>query len=151
MSDHFTIFVPVDPRFVPAQAGQGSAASLLQQVEPAADEIRLQAEDRVIFRDCGENFERVRCPACGEEIDVGTWQEWMSADYDEDGGFGLVPVPLPCCGRAATLDELDYEAPQAFSRFALTAKNFAGHPPPDLIAQLETALGCRLRVVHQHL
>ena len=59
MSDHFTTFIPADPRFVPSEKAQHAAAALLQDLAPDAEDVSSEVEDAVVFRDCGENFERV--------------------------------------------------------------------------------------------
>jgi hypothetical protein len=149
MSDHYITFIPADPRFIPNKAAQRTAASLLRAARPDADEIKSETEDKVVFRDCGENFERVQCPACSAALDVETWQELMDADYSEEHGFRLDPLSLPCCEHKATLNDLHYDWAQGFSRFALTAMNAGGKVPKKLLAELESALGCKLRVVYQ--
>ena len=70
-------------------------------------------------------------------------------DASDDGGFELRSWPMPCCGRHATLNELVYEWPQAFGRFALTAPDPGTELPVELFADLESTLGCKLRLVHQ--
>ncbi len=149
MSEHLLCFVPVDPRFVPAAPAQDAAISLLREAWPDAEEISVEASDEIGFRDCGENLERVRCPYCRKDLDMGVWQEMLEGDASEDGGFELRSWPMPCCGRHATLNELVYEWPQAFGRFALTAPDPGTELPAELFADLESTLGCKLRLVHQ--
>lgn len=149
MSDHLRCFVPVDPRFVPATPAQEAAVELLRKAWPDADEISVDASDEIVLHDCGENLERVRCPHCRRDLDMGVWQELVEDDASEDGGFYLRSRPMPCCGRRATLNELVYEWPQAFGRFALTATDPGTELPAALLANLESTLGCKLRVVHQ--
>lgn len=149
MSEHLLCFVPLDPRFVPETPAQGAAVELLRRAWPDADEISVDAPDEIVLHDCGENLERVRCPHCRRDLDLGVWQEMLEDNASEDGGFDLRSRPMPCCGRHATLDELVYEWPQAFSRFALTAPDPGTELPAALLANLESTLGCKLRVVHQ--
>jgi hypothetical protein len=151
MSDHFIHFIPADPRFIPTKAAQRTATSRLRAARPGADEITSETEDTVVFRDCGENFEQVRCPACSATLDVDAWQGLMDADYSEEHGFRLNPQSLPCCGHEATLNDLHYEWAQGFSRFALTAMNAGAKVPKKLLAELESVLGCKLRVIYQML
>jgi len=102
-----------------------------------------------VFRDCGENFESVRCPHCDATLDVEVWHDLMDGDFSEKEGFRLDALSMPCCGATPTLNELRYEWPQAFRRFALIATHLGGKVPQELLARLESALGCRLRVIYQ--
>ena len=120
MSDHNLCFVPVDPRFVPDQPSQDAAVALLRAAWPDARDVEADSSVRVVFRDCGENFERVLCPHCSTEIDVGPWQQLIDSDYSEADGFRLNAMPMRCCGQPSTVNDLVYEWPQGFSRFALT-------------------------------
>jgi hypothetical protein len=149
MSDHFIRFIPLDPRLVPGEKAQAAALALLRAVAPDADEISSETEDHIAFRDCGENFERVRCPGCGTEIEIATWQGWMARDYTERGGFRLEPVATSCCGKRETLNDLVYDMPQGFSRYVLTGMNLGRDLPSRVMAELGKTLGCRLRMIHQ--
>ena len=149
MSDHFIRFIPLDARFVPEQKGQAAALALLRAVAPDADDISSETEDHIAFRDCGENFECVRCPGCGAEIAIETWQGWMDHDYTEGGGFRLEPVTTPCCGKRETLNGLVYDRPQGFSCYVLTGMNPGRDLPSAVMTELEEALGCRLRTIYQ--
>ena len=75
----------------------------------------------------------------------------MDEDY-VNGGFKLAQYPTPCCKVNYSLDQLIYEWPQGFARFALDAMN------PNICelndqykAEFEEILGTRLRVIYQHL
>ncbi|HLK90905.1 MAG TPA: hypothetical protein VKZ18_13490 [Polyangia bacterium] len=148
MSVHVVRFIPVDPRFVPGAEADAAALATLRAAAPDAEDVSSETDEHVVFRDCGENFERIRCPACGAEIAIPTWQAWMDADYD-GAGFRLAPVTMPCCARRETLDDLGYDPPQGFSRYALGATNVRRQLTPRVLRDLEEALGCRLRTIHQ--
>jgi hypothetical protein len=150
MSDHFVRIIPADPRFVPTRQGQEAAADLLRAVAPLAADVSSETDAQVEFRDCGGNFERVLCPACGAEIEVDIWQEWMDGDYSPKTGFRLGPITTPCCSQQTTLNQLTYELPQGFSRFVLSAMNANRLPfSAAELAQISRALGCEVRVVWQ--
>jgi len=149
MSDHFIRIIPVDPRFVPTKRAQKAAIAVIRAAAPMTDEVSSETDDQIVFRDCGENFERVRCPGCGNEIALDTWQEWMSADYSDDDGFRLEALAIPCCNHRATLNELRYEMAQGFSRYVLSAMNIGQELPSSVLAKLEGALGCQLRIIRQ--
>ncbi len=149
MSDHFTSFIPTDPRFVPSKKAQRAAAALLEELAPNAEEVSSEVDDNVAFRDCGENFERVSCPQCSADIALDVWQEWMSEDWSKASGFRLAAITAPCCKATTSLNELAYDWPQGFSRYVLKAMNVGDALPDDSVSKLETALGCTLRTVRQ--
>lgn len=151
MSDDITTFVPADPRFVPGKKAQRAAATMLRELAPRADEISSGVDDEVTFRDCGANFESVACPKCRREIDLEIWQTWMSEDSSDEGGFRLASFATPCCAVGVTLNDLVYTLPQAFSRYHLSARNVGRKFSAASIKKLEQVLGCRLRVVRQHI
>jgi hypothetical protein len=151
MSDDITTFVPDDPRFVPGKKAQQTAVAVLRALAPRADEITNGVDDEVTFRDCGANFESVACPKCRREIDLQIWQSWMSDDSTDGGGFRLASFATPCCALSVTLNDLAYTLPQAFSRYHLSARNAGRKFSAASITKLEQALGCRLRVVRQHI
>jgi hypothetical protein len=148
MSDHITTFIPVDPRFVPSKKAQKAAIRLLKELAPSAEDVSSEVDDVVVFRDCGENFERVSCPHCRADIVLEVWQDWMSQDCEEDGGFRLAGVAAPCCKAMTSLDDLAYDWPQGFSRYSLKATNADGLRD-DAVAKLEAVLGCKLRRIRQ--
>jgi hypothetical protein len=143
--------MPLDPRFVPVPQADAAAIAVLRAAAPDADDIASETDEHIMFRDCGENFEAVRCPGCGAEIAIETWQEWMDADYTDDGGFRLEPLTTRCCGIRETLNGLVYVSPQGFSRYVLSGMNMnlGRELPAGLVDDLESALGCRLRVIRQ--
>ena len=75
----------------------------------------------------------------------------MDDDY-VDGGFALCPYRTPCCGAEHSLDQLTYEWPQGFARFAIDAMNpNIGTLSDQHKAEFEDILGTRLRIIYQHL
>ena len=149
MSDYYIHIIPVDPRYVPETQAQNAAIATLRAMLIRADDIWDKSENKIVFRDCGKNFEQVRCPGCGADLSIDTWQELMDADYSEEEGFHLEPFPLSCCNQRYTLNDLVYEMPQGFSRYALSALNIDQSLTETLITKLEDALGCRVRIIHQ--
>src|SRR5262245_6682895 len=119
MSDNWIALIPEDPQFVPEAANQNRARDRFAEIAPEADEIEIKVSENVEFFDCGANLERICCPSCRSEISDEWWQDCMDQDYD--GGFKLAKYAVPCCGVSVTLNELDYDWPQGFGRFALDA------------------------------
>lgn len=149
MSDHITTFIPTDPRFGPSKKAQRAAAVLLKELAPNAEDVSSEVDDEVVFRDCGENFERVSCPQCRADIALDVWQAWMSEDCSEKGGFRLAAIVTPCCKAKTSLNELVYDWPQGFSRYSLKATNVADSLRDDAVLELEAVLGCKLRTILQ--
>ena len=75
----------------------------------------------------------------------------MDDDY-EGGGFKLLPYEVPCCSAPHTLNELIYEWPQGFARFAINAMNpDIGELQKQHVDEFEDLLGTPLRVIYRHI
>jgi hypothetical protein len=71
-------------------------------------------------------------------------------DEDYANGFRLGSYSLPCCGKPTTLNDLVYEWPQGFGRFAIVAMNPGIEKVSDRQkAELEKTLGTPLRVIYR--
>lgn len=145
MSDNFLKLIPISPQYVPSTAAICKAYELLSEYLPEADEISYNVTEGVRFIDQGQNWQRVSCPACGNELDAEWWQQAMDAAYQT--GFSNLSINLPCCGVTSSLNDLRYEWPAGFARFVLEARN----PDADLdgskLKTLEQILGCKLRKI----
>jgi hypothetical protein len=150
MSDSYIVLIPEEVDHVPSLDARRRALELLRRFAPDAEAVKEEATPEVRFMDCGENFERVLCPACGAELDAEWWRDRV--DEEMNAGCPLQPLEMPCCQTKANLNELKYEWSQGFARFSLEAMN-----PNifDLTAEqvkaLEAALGCRIRKILQHI
>jgi hypothetical protein len=113
MSDTWIRLIPEEPNFVPDPARQSRAREHLADIAPFAEQIEVRIFDRVVFFDCGANFERVICPSCRAKIPLQWWQDRMNEDYDS--GFTLAAYPTPCCSAHHTLHELVYEQPRGLA------------------------------------
>jgi hypothetical protein len=151
VSDNFIVLVPVDPKFAPSPDVQKRVAATLRRLAPSADSIELEVSEAIRFHDCGSNFESISCPRCAAEISIDWWQERMDDDAIEEG-FKLERYPVACCGAPLTLNELEYEARQAFGRTSWTVRN-ANVGELDVMAlhELEAEAGTPLVAVYQHL
>jgi len=150
MSDNWITLIPDNPRFVPDLIKQAQARERFAEIAPAADSVEIKVCQKVEFFDCGGNFERILCPSCRLEIPVRWWQLRMEQDYSD--GFMLGEFRTPCCTKPVTLNDLIYEWPQGFARFALDAMNPRfGMLDEKYKEELERILGTNLRVIYQHL
>ena len=149
MSDNWIIVMPEAADYLPSEEAQRQAVVFFEQLAPAADEVKAEATAGVRFIDCGANFERVLCPDCGAEIEMGWWQDWMGEEAET--GFPLRRISLRCCGATRNLDELRYDWPQGFARFSLEAMNPGIRDlTEEHLKTFEEILGCRVRKVLQH-
>lgn len=148
MSDNWITLIPEDPYFVPDKEKWVCARDRLAKFAPQAEQIETKVTDKVQFFDCGANFERICCPSCGSGITIDWWQDRMDEDFTD--GFKLTDYLTPCCGVSQSLNELVYEWPQGFGRFALNALNpNIGLLEDEHKRDLEKDLGTKLRVIYQ--
>jgi hypothetical protein len=143
---------PKDPSFVPSPEAIAKAEAFTAKIAPNAEEISGEISDAIRFRDCGESFMGIFCPLCNAKISTEWWQEAMGDEDHWDEDFDLKPLLLPCCLRAQTLNDLRYDWDQGFSRFILDTMNpNIGRLQPEQVADLESILGCPVKVIYQHL
>ncbi|MGE5549820.1 MAG: hypothetical protein ACM3ZC_04710 [Bacteroidota bacterium] len=147
MSDSVLKVIPMESKFMPTQEAQDRAEEFFSSLFPEADEISIDISEEVIFVDQGENLERVLCPACGATLEMDWWVEVMNVAAE--GKFSILDVQLPCCGLKTTLNDLRYEWPAGFARFVMEARNPGACELDDQSKQqLESILGCKLRIVN---
>lgn len=150
MSAHFLRFIPTEPMFVPSAEQRRRAVALVKARFRGARDVSFRLTDRVELVDCGQNFEHVRCPSCGAELAIETWQDAMDEAYD-GAGFGDLSYRTECCGHETTLNDLDYSFPMGFARACLALRDPGGEIPEGLVSELEALLGSKLRIIHAHL
>lgn len=150
MADNFIILVPEAPGHVPTDDQQAAAGKRMRELAPDASEITTETFDTVQFFDCGKNFKSATCPHCKTEIPQEWWEDQMEADYND--GFKLASYDTPCCGKGTNLNQLVYDQPQGFSRFAVSATNPGIERLSDQQrAEFEAILGAKFRVVYSRL
>jgi len=151
MSDDYIHIIPSKPGEVPEEGKRKAAAAYFRSIAPKADEVGVTISKHLQFIHCGGNFGKICCPACGAEIELDLWQDWMNADWDEKG-FTLRPHAMPCCGVKHTLHDLAYEWPQGFARCDVRAKNpNIGKVSNEQRVRFEAILGCPIRVIYEHM
>lgn len=70
MSDTILKLIPRQPNYIPPIDQQVHAAEVVKLKFPHADSVTTETSDTVQFVDAGENWEKVRCPSCGEVVDM---------------------------------------------------------------------------------
>lgn len=153
MSDDFFCIIPTERTLVPPEAVHQRALDEVRALAPEAHDVKLRVHDEIAFIHAGGNWEATRCPLCNadvDEVDDSWWGEAM--DQASKSRFEVLDVTMPCCGGRSTLADLHYEWPQGFARFEIEVMN-PGREPFSIeeLARLETALGCPVRVILQHL
>jgi hypothetical protein len=154
MSDNWIALVPRDPRYVPSVSQATRARDRFLELAPEADEIEIKVSDHIQLFDCWANLERITCPFCGADIPLEWWQERLDDDSDHsaDNGFKLLAYSVPCCNARCTLNELIYDWPQGFGRFAINAMNpNIGELQDRYVSEFEELLGTPLLVVYRHI
>src|SRR5262252_6620271 len=94
-------FVPTDPAWTPGEQAAGGALAAMRELAPNAREVTAVRHDHVSFVDQGENFEAVRCPACGVRLEIEWWQGAMEAAWTSR--FADLEVRVPCCAASTSL------------------------------------------------
>lgn len=149
MSDNWLNLIPTDPYFQPSKDAAVKAQALLELFILYSEEISTVFSEHVDFyHPCG-NWDGVKCPVCGQDIES-WWEETVipaAADHFPD-----LIVTTPCCGTTQSLNDLHYPWPAGFARFALRAWNPEIEDlKPAQLAALESALGHKLRKIWVHL
>lgn len=146
MSDHVLRLVPKEIQFQPELASARSAQTLVRSFFPEAREVHFSYYDAVSFIDAGENWEGVRCPACGADAES-WWGDSMSTAAEAE--FASLATQAPCCGASVQLSELSYAWPVAFGRFVMEVLNpNATSLTPERSAKLSELLGCPLLTIN---
>lgn len=117
MSDDWLVLIPTDPNWQPDDAAAQRAGNAVVDLAPEAEEIEAYVTDEVEFFDAGGNFKSASCPHCGTDV-TDWWGDVM--DDAKEAAFADLSVTMPCCGRAASLNELVYDMPQGFAQFSIS-------------------------------
>lgn len=149
MSDNVLIFIPRQPDFVPSPERLAQAVHWLRDRYGGSDGVEGRVNDAIGFVDCGQNLEAVRCPGCGSDIEMGWWSDQMERSFK--GGFVDRMITTPCCNLRADLNGLTYHWPAGFGRCQIQVKNPRRSVEEQEVSELESALGCALRVIQAHI
>jgi hypothetical protein len=150
MSDNLLKLIPTQPEYVPDRDAQFAAQELLGRIVENGRKVLAYTTEQVEFVDAGANFEGLSCPVCGQSISG----EWWSAAISKanESAFTNLNVVTPCCETSTSLNDLNYNWAQGFARFVLQVRNpGVASLDKSVLSELETILGCKLRVVWAHL
>jgi hypothetical protein len=150
VSVNFLRLIPTEPDWVPANCEASATIAVLRSFAPNSRAITTKTQDAVVFVDAGGNFESVLCPACDRRLEIGWWQEQMSAAFDTD--FRNLEATTPCCDFRTTLNDLKYVWPQGFSRWMVEVESpRRGRLTAHEVCVVEQALGHAVRVIWTHI
>src|SRR5579884_1054426 len=82
-----------------------------------------------------ENFEATYCPFCQSDITDWWWQElhvWTDRADQRD-----LTTTTPCCRRATSLNDLDFDWPQGFACVGFRLLNPGVDLEPEKLRQVE--------------
>lgn len=106
-------------------------------------DVEFELDEDIIFIDCGENLEEIKCPHCDEVIDFDLWGRAMDSYFEnncENPNF-----KVPCCGDIVSLNDLNYNMPCGLARAAMIVKD--GNVDDEKLAEIEKVIGEKLRVI----
>jgi hypothetical protein len=117
VTDDVLRIVPADPSWQPDDETALRVAELVRSRFPVGEGgwTGTRFADRPELLDCGNDVQRVGCPACAGEID----HAWFVAETEHRDPHLSLDRVTPCCGAATTLDALVVEPPVAFARFSI--------------------------------
>lgn len=147
MSETYLILIPTDPYLVPPESAQTGAYDIFARSMAEAAQVTMEVHDAPIVVHPAENWQGVRCPHCRVPLEDYWWSDAVSTAFEDQ--FRDLFAAMPCCGKRASLNDLDYKQPVGFARFTLFALNPPGDIAPDMKAELERVLGTPLRRVWQ--
>jgi hypothetical protein len=149
VSDNIYRYVATEPAFQPSAAAAKEAETFLRAALGRAESVKARFSEHIEFVDAGENWEGVRCPDCGKDIEK-WWGQAMNLAYDSN--YELLVYQTECCGKDVSLNELDYPWPVAFASFVVEVFN------PDSLglgademSRLGALLGCSMREIRAHI
>lgn len=149
MSDNWMIVLAEDALALPPRERAEAAMAVIQKLRPQSGDLELYYSETPEYFHCGGNFVGVYCPFC--QKDIGDWSGVELSRWAKSQNRREIGVTTPCCGRATTLNDLDYVWPQGLACVAF--EMLAGGPDlePEERREIEEALGLPVRVVWQHI
>ena len=144
MSDTYLKLISIVPGFVPDKLKERKAREFLNNSFKNW-EIEFINTDEIEFIDQGANFETVKCNYCGKEINTEIWQNATDESYNT--GFKDLSFVTPRCHESTTLNDLKYEWPAGFAKFAMLISNPLVDTNDGAVNELETILGTKIRKI----
>jgi hypothetical protein len=139
--------ISIDPGFVPDKLKEEKAKEFLNKTFKNS-EIKIIKTDNIEFVDQGSNFESVSCNYCRHNIDIEIWQNAMDKAYKTH--FKDLSFMTPCCHKSTSLNDLKYNWPAGFAKFVISITDPTADISNDVINELETIFGTKIRKIWAH-
>jgi hypothetical protein len=150
VSDSITIYVPIDPFFVPPESMWEAARALVSERLAMADQVTVETSEHPDYVCTAENWDGVQCHSCDADHDVWWWTALEEKGSEE--GFGLLDVITLCCHLHTFHSDLPFGWPEALACFAVHPCNAnVGEPPVALLEGCVSLVGAPVRVIHRHI
>lgn len=113
-------------------------------------EIIIQIDSTISFVDCGQGFEKVICPNCGNEISMDFWHEAMDKAYK--GNFKDLTIKTICCQTLTDLNSLKYQADCGFAKSIITVNDpNTKINNSKLLLDLKRISGIDFKIIYAHI
>jgi len=133
-----------NPSYVPEKIKQDKAKVFLAELYKN-NEVEFYNTDLIEFIDQGENFEKVSCNLCGQEIEIEDWQSAMDKAYENL--FSDLDFTTLCCHKKTSLNDLTYNMTAGFAKFVITISDAENEIGEKGINNLEEILGTKLKII----
>lgn len=144
MSDYVLCLIPETPEFLPFPETIHAFLCEIAKLKLGA-EATYTIENNIVFVDAGENWGKIICPLCKEQLSDEWWSQAMGTAWETK--FSILTSRTPCCGLIVSLNELEYEWKVGFSRFVARLHNPEKKLSANDLAALEQVIGCKLRCI----
>ena len=147
MSSTVIKFISTNPTYSPDNFQQDRANIFLTKLYND-EQIEFINTDTIEFVDQGENFDSISCNLCGQNIDIGDWQNAMDKAYDKQ--FTDLTFVTSCCKKETSLNDLTYHSAAGFAKFAITISDASNELSEKDVKELQDILGTTLRKIWAH-
>lgn len=86
------------------------------------ESIKIQQFDEIRFVSCGNNLHRVKCPLCGKQVEMGTWQDLLNTACSRPGGYDPTESHALPCGHSFPLHSLGYKEKCGFASAVISVQ-----------------------------
>ena len=144
MADIITKIIPIKYDYV---ADEKQIQAVTMYIKEMVPDCRIEAEvfETTQFVDCGGELERIKCPACGEDISFDWWGEVMEMAAEKE--FSDLSVKLPCCGRDGSLNDLEYYLPCGYAKMEITITDSERKFSEKELEKIGGLLGEKVRLI----
>ncbi len=144
MSDCMVRIIPKNPySHIPERKVQEAVKYIGTRI--LVEDISSAIHESPVFVDCGENLEEIKCPFCGEKLDVGWWGAGMDRAFKNS--FMDLMIETPCCHKNSSLNDLDYDFSCGFACTQIDIRNPVTKPDRECLTAIEVLFGEPVRVI----